>query len=119
MSRSPALSRFPAHVPADQLRRGRENHVALREQYEHDHQQAMRRHQEMANRDKSPMGFVRTDTRRAQEALDAYAELNSALDAAVDEIESAFARERHTGAANRPDESDRRRAPVLEKRGLA
>jgi hypothetical protein len=70
----------------------------------------------MTGKTKSTMGFPRTDTNRAQAALDAYAELNSALDEAVDEIEKAFARERQMRDASGPDAADLRRAPVLGNR---
>jgi hypothetical protein len=109
------LDRMTRHVPADQLNRGRENVAAIREQYEQDQYNAELTRRVMATRDKSPMGLVRTDTRNAQAALDAWGELNAALDEALDELEKAFVRERQMATASGPDESDTRRAPVLNK----
>ncbi len=61
---NPALRRMNRHPNAAQLQRGRENYEALRAQHEHDEQQAIWKAQQMANRDKSPMGFVRPTPKR-------------------------------------------------------
>ena len=71
----------------------------------------------MSKRDKSPMGFARTDISRAQVALDGWGELNAALDEAIDEIEKAMGRERLTTNTGRLDRDDLGRAPALRNGG--
>jgi len=111
------LDRMNRRISPGDLSRGQENHAAIRERHELDQFNAELTRRVMATRDTSPMGLVRTDTSTAQAALDAWGELNAALDEALDELEKAFARERQTAAASGPDESDTRRAPVLNRLG--
>lgn len=117
MKRSPTSDRMNRRPSPTHLERGRENVAAINEQHERDREAARLWEQTMTKRDQSAMGFARTDTSRAQAALDGWGELNAALDEAVDEIEKAMGRERLAANAGRLDRGDLGRAPALRNGG--
>lgn len=116
MRRSPALDRRTRHVPEDQIDRGRANLRARQQQIEFEHQQAIWKGQEMANREKSPTGILRAqlDVEGARAALGM---LHRKLEEAADEVREAVQREAQMTELKRTLTSeDAQRAPAMARR---